>query len=108
MYSPCVLPESRCIGSLFDQIAIAPELTASTTYASSLCAASRNQLHEPGAAVVIADVEYKRQSGLAVPLADGEAQHLNNIPKPSGLVLAGDIRRHDHVSVKDAAREKNW
>jgi hypothetical protein len=60
------------------------------------CAASGDQLHETGAAVVVADVERKGHPGLSgLRLADGKAEHPDNIPKPPGLVLTGDVGRDD-------------
>jgi hypothetical protein len=38
---------------------------------------------------------------------DGEAEHPDNIPRPSGLVLTGDVGWHGNVGVKHRAREKH-
>ena len=70
-------------------------------------AASGDELHESGGAVVVVDIERKGQAALSVRCpADGETQHPDNIPQPSGLVLGGDAFRHGHKGVKDGAGEE--
>jgi len=66
-----------------------------------------NQFDKARGAVVVANVERKRQAGLSgLCLEDGKAEHPDNIPKPSGFVLAGYVGRHGHVSVEHATCEK--
>src|ERR1700677_2151335 len=72
------------------------------------CATSGDQFHKTRGAVVVANVERKRQAAVSLCcFADGKAEHPDNIPKPSGFVLPAHAGRHGHISVKDATREKD-
>jgi len=72
------------------------------------CAARGNQIHQPGAAVVVADIKLIGDAVAPVAKAfEGKAEHREDVPKPSGLVLADDVRRHGNLSVEDATGEKN-
>jgi len=72
------------------------------------CATSGDQFHQSGAAVVVADIERNRQTVTTGAAAkDGKTYHRQNIPKPSGFVLAGHVRGHGHISIVNGAREKN-
>ena len=67
-----------------------------------------NEFHELGAAVVVADVKRIFDAVAVTATAfDGGSEHPEDVPKPPGFVLTGNVRWHGHISVKDAACEKN-
>ena len=71
-------------------------------------AANGGQPDKAGAAVVVADIERHRQTVATGAAAEnGKAGHCDYIPEPASFVLAGHAGRHGHVSVIDAAGEKN-
>lgn len=66
-----------------------------------------NQLHQPGAGVVVANIERERQAVLpTLRFAYGKTEYPDNIPKPSGFVLAGHPGRDSHISVINGASQK--
>ncbi len=71
-------------------------------------AAARNQLHEARGAIVVADVKRKRKAVGSGPRSpDGKAKHPDNIPEPSGFVLARHAGRNGNVIVEHAPGEKD-
>src|SRR5476649_1774197 len=64
-------------------------------------ATSGDEFHQPGGAVVVADIE---RNGDAVATwagaADSETGHPDNIPKASGFILSGHAFRHSDVIIK--------
>jgi len=71
-------------------------------------AASGDEFDEPGASVVVADIERNGHAVNASPAAaNGKPQHGQNIPKPARLVLAFDALRHGHELFINPAREEN-
>ena len=69
-------------------------------------AAGGNQLHELGAAVVVADVEGDGDAvGSGTTAGDGKFGHPDDVPEAASLVLAGHAVGDGNVSIKDGARE---
>jgi hypothetical protein len=67
-----------------------------------------NEFDQLRAVIAVADIKRKRQAIKAGPGAtDGEAEHVQHVPKPSGFILSGDSGRHSHVGVIDPASEEN-
>jgi len=65
-------------------------------------AALRDELHQLGAVIVVADVEGDGDAVNAWAGAeDSEASHPHNIPQSASFILAGHVWRHGDVSIEN-------
>jgi len=62
-------------------------------------AASGDEFHQAGGAVVVADIERKGDAlNSGACTVDGKSQHPNQVPEPASFVLAGHAGRHGHIN----------
>jgi len=67
-----------------------------------------NQFYKSSGAVVVAHIKRERQAVLSLRrFADSKAEHPENIPQPSGFVLASHVRWHGYISIKRCACDEN-
>jgi hypothetical protein len=65
-------------------------------------AASGNEFHWAWRAIVVSDMKRNRDAveTFAAAALDCEKKHPDNVPKPSGFVLAGHVQCHGHITVR--------